>query len=103
MDLVFPLAVPTAGDAPVVLSVRDLSRPPAFEDVSFDIRAGEIVGLAGLVGQRAHRDRPGHLRRRPGHGTVEVGAAACSDDARRAAASDAGSRSCPRAARTRAS
>jgi ABC-type sugar transport system ATPase subunit len=38
-----------AAAAPV-LSVRHLSRADAFEDVSLDVRAGEIVGLFGLVG-----------------------------------------------------
>jgi simple sugar transport system ATP-binding protein/ribose transport system ATP-binding protein len=50
LDLVFPTPTPPPADAPVVLSVRNLSLPPAFEGVSFDVRAGEIVGLAGLVG-----------------------------------------------------
>jgi ABC-type sugar transport system ATPase subunit len=40
---------PTAGEAPV-LSVRGLTRPGILENVSFDLRRGEIVGLAGLVG-----------------------------------------------------
>ncbi|WP_406049415.1 ATP-binding cassette domain-containing protein [Kribbella sp. NBC_00889] len=34
----------------VALSVRGLSRDPVFLDVSFDVHAGEIVALAGLVG-----------------------------------------------------
>lgn len=33
-----------------VLSVRNLTRSGVFEDVSFSVRKGEIVGLAGLIG-----------------------------------------------------
>lgn len=34
----------------VALSVRRLTREGIFSDISFDVRHGEIVGLAGLVG-----------------------------------------------------
>jgi simple sugar transport system ATP-binding protein len=34
----------------VVLSVKNLTRPGHFADVSLDIRAGEILGLTGLLG-----------------------------------------------------
>ena len=33
-----------------VLQVRGLTRRPAFEDVSFDVQEGEILGIAGLMG-----------------------------------------------------
>ncbi|MGQ9732104.1 MAG: sugar ABC transporter ATP-binding protein, partial [Candidatus Zipacnadales bacterium] len=33
-----------------LLVVKGLTREPRFRDVSFEVRAGEIVGLAGLVG-----------------------------------------------------
>jgi ABC-type sugar transport system ATPase subunit len=38
----------THGEA--LLAVRDFTRRPAFEYVSFDVHAGEVVGLFGLVG-----------------------------------------------------
>lgn len=41
---------PTAQERPVVLSVRGLSTEKLLRDVSFDVRAGEILGLAGLMG-----------------------------------------------------
>jgi ABC-type sugar transport system ATPase subunit len=40
---------PTAG-APVVLSVRGLTRTGIIEDITFDLHAGEILGMGGLVG-----------------------------------------------------
>ena len=46
----FPELPAVAADAPVGLSVRNLSRPPMVNGVSFEVRRGEIVGLAGLVG-----------------------------------------------------
>jgi simple sugar transport system ATP-binding protein/ribose transport system ATP-binding protein len=45
----YPTKRPVHEAAPVVLRVRDLVAP-GVDGVSFDIRAGEIVGLAGLVG-----------------------------------------------------
>lgn len=44
----FPKEEVELGD--VVLSVRNLTLDGVFHDVSFDVRAGEILGLAGLVG-----------------------------------------------------
>jgi ABC-type sugar transport system ATPase subunit len=50
VDLSFPAKRPPSGDAPLVLEARGLSRAGAIADVSLTLRAGEIVGLAGLVG-----------------------------------------------------
>lgn len=48
IDQLFPKVVAPVGD--VVLAVSGLSSAGVFRDVSFDIREGEIVAFAGLVG-----------------------------------------------------
>jgi len=49
LDATFPAKQPPVAEARTVLSVREL-RAPGVNGVSFDLRAGEILGLAGLVG-----------------------------------------------------
>jgi rhamnose transport system ATP-binding protein len=50
LDALFPKAKVQMGE--VCLKVEGLGREGAFRDVSFDLRQGEILGLAGLVGAR---------------------------------------------------
>jgi ABC-type sugar transport system ATPase subunit len=50
LELTFPPRRPAPAPAPVVLAARGLTRAGAVADVSLTVRAGEIVGLAGLVG-----------------------------------------------------
>jgi len=49
LDASFPPRHAVAADAPVVLRAERV-RAPGVEDVSLTVRAGEIVGIAGLVG-----------------------------------------------------
>jgi len=39
-----------ADDAPVVLEVENISSPGRFKNVSFDVKAGEVLGVTGLLG-----------------------------------------------------
>lgn len=48
VDQVYPKAAVPVGD--ILLQVDGLSQPGEFKDISFHVRAGEIVGFAGLVG-----------------------------------------------------
>jgi len=41
---------PMPEGAQPVLQVRELTREPFFRDVSFDLRAGEVLGIAGMLG-----------------------------------------------------
>ena len=50
LDTFFPKQTVPIGD--VALRVRGLTRRGIFQDVGFDVRHGEIVGLSGLVGAR---------------------------------------------------
>jgi ribose transport system ATP-binding protein len=72
IEYVFPDRGPTpTGD--VVLEVDGLSRRGEFADVSFTVRAGEVVGLAGLVGSgRSEILETVYGARRPATGTVRV-------------------------------
>ena len=48
VETLFPKQASRVGE--VVLELRNLTRQPHTQDVSLTLRAGEIVGLAGLVG-----------------------------------------------------
>ena len=60
-------------DPEVVLSVRELSAPPRLREASFDLRAGEIFGIAGLLGSgRTELVRALYGLDTPAAGTVEL-------------------------------
>ena len=72
LDAAFPPRRLVPADAPVLLSVRGLTAP-GVNDVSFDLRAGEILGLAGLVGAgRTELARAVYRANRVRAGTVSV-------------------------------
>ncbi|WP_201728257.1 sugar ABC transporter ATP-binding protein [Acidocella sp. C78] len=60
-------------DGAVVLRVSHLSCPPMVRDVSFEVRAGEVLGLAGLVGAgRSETIETIFGLRQPVSGTIEL-------------------------------
>jgi simple sugar transport system ATP-binding protein len=49
-DVVADPPAPLPADAPVLMEVKGLSKEGAFADVSFSLRAGEVLGVSGLLG-----------------------------------------------------
>ncbi|MFS0866651.1 sugar ABC transporter ATP-binding protein [Microbacterium sp. 179-B 1A2 NHS] len=73
---VFPAAPPLPADSPTVLEVEDLALAGVFSGVSFSVRAGEVVGLAGLVGSgRSEILETVYGARKATSGTVRVSGA----------------------------
>jgi len=63
----FPPKLPIAADSAPLLQVQGLTVPGWAEDVSFEVRAGEILGFAGLVGAGRTELFEGLLGLRPHH------------------------------------
>lgn len=73
VEFVFPPRRDLPGDAPLVLDVQGLGLRGTFTDVTFGVRAGEVVGLAGLVGSgRSEILETIYGARRPTTGNVSV-------------------------------
>jgi ribose transport system ATP-binding protein len=72
----FPKRDHDAGRKDVALKVRHLSAPPLLKDASFELRRGEILGIAGLMGS----GRSQLLRAIFGLDQIENGSIALSDD-----------------------
>ena len=73
LEATFPPKRPLPEDAPIVFSARGLGSEGKFKDVSFEVRAGEILGVAGLIG--SGRSEVAHAifgALKLDHGTLEL-------------------------------
>ncbi|ABV94167.1 ribose import ATP-binding protein [Dinoroseobacter shibae DFL 12 = DSM 16493] len=71
---IFPQRAPNVGDT--VLTVQGYAHPTEFDDISFTLREGEILGFYGLVGAgRSEFMQSLFGITRPSAGSVEIGGA----------------------------
>ncbi|WP_425101033.1 sugar ABC transporter ATP-binding protein [Tropicibacter sp. S64] len=63
----YPAKPATPPDAPVALSVRALTVPGYAQDIGFDLRQGEILGIGGLIGSGRTETMEGLVALRPAH------------------------------------
>ena len=69
----FPPRTPVKSDAETVLRVSDLAAPPLLKHASLELRRGEILGIAGLMGSgRTPLLRAIYGLDRSTHGTIKV-------------------------------
>ena len=69
----FPQRSHATGTAEPILEVRNLALPPLLKSASFDLRRGEILGIAGLMGSgRTQLLRAIFGLERPASGTVTI-------------------------------
>src|SRR6185503_20171503 len=69
----FPIRTPAAGTRETILEVQNLSSPPLLKDATLELRRGEILGIAGLMGSgRTPLLRTIFGLDRPERGTITV-------------------------------
>ncbi|WP_029029497.1 sugar ABC transporter ATP-binding protein [Salinarimonas rosea] len=72
LSRLFPEKAFAAPDAPVLLEAERVSVPGFAEDVSFTVRAGEILGFGGLIGAGRSEVFEGVMGLRKRSGTVRI-------------------------------
>ena len=69
----FPIRSPATGETQTILEVQNLASPPLLKSASFELRRGEILGIAGLMGSgRTPLLRTIFGLERPESGTIKV-------------------------------
>jgi ribose transport system ATP-binding protein len=69
----FPIRSQAAGETQTILEVQNLASPPLLKSASFELRRGEILGIAGLMGSgRTPLLRTIFGLERPESGTIKI-------------------------------
>jgi ribose transport system ATP-binding protein len=69
----FPVRAAPSGPRETILDVQNLASPPLLKNATFELRRGEILGIAGLMGSgRTPLLRAIFGLERPAAGTIEV-------------------------------
>ena len=69
----FPVRSRTAAAKETILDIQNLASPPLLKNATFELRRGEILGIAGLMGSgRTPLLRAIFGLERPGSGTIKV-------------------------------